>query len=281
MKIISLVDNKRLPQRQDIRPESGLALCIYTQGQQILFDTGISGVFVANAQRLNVDIAQVSLAVLSHHHFDHGGGLATFLAANSRAKIFLRSSTGTAYLHLFGVIKRRVGLDENLFEKYPQRFTFIDQFAEIAPDVFILTKIGKRHPTPKGNRYLFIHNGRTSRLDDFEHELILVVRENGGLVVFTGCSHHGILNMLDAVREAFPGEGIKAVIGGFHQIGNPLFNSMAGSRADIQELGQAIQGYQIEHIYTGHCTGSKAFRILHENMGEKIEYFAAGSQIET
>jgi 7,8-dihydropterin-6-yl-methyl-4-(beta-D-ribofuranosyl)aminobenzene 5'-phosphate synthase len=281
MKIISLVDNKRLSQRKDLHTEPGLSLCIFTDGQQILFDTGVSGIFRSNAQRLNVDVTRVSLAVLSHHHFDHGGGLATFLEANAQAKIYLRSSsTEHFYLHLFGFFRRRVGLDESLFRQYPQRFIFTNEFSEIASDVFILTKINKRHPAPKGNRHLFTHTGRSSKLDDFEHELILVVRENGALAVFTGCSHHGILNMLDAVLEHFPGQTIKAVIGGFHLIDLPLINSMAGSKEEVEELGRAILKYPIEKIYTGHCTGIKAYRVLRNVIGAKLEYLATGRQVE-
>jgi len=281
MKVISLVDNNRLPQRKDLHTEPGLSLCIFTDEQQVLFDTGVSGVFHSNAHRLNVDIAHISLAVLSHHHFDHGGGLAAFLEANTQAKIYLRSSsTERLYLHLFGLFRRRIGLDESLFQHYPQRFTFINQFAEIAPDVFILTKMEKHHPMPKGNRHLFIRTGHSSRLDDFEHELILVIRGSGGLVVFTGCSHHGIQNMLDAVLEHFQGQTIKAVFGGFHLIDLPLINTMAGSRENIEELGCAIMEYPIRKIYTGHCTGAKAYRILREVVGVKLEYFATGCQIE-
>jgi 7,8-dihydropterin-6-yl-methyl-4-(beta-D-ribofuranosyl)aminobenzene 5'-phosphate synthase len=281
MKIVSLIDNQKLPQPEDLRAEHGLSLCIYTNDGPILFDSGISGAFLSNAGRLNVDISQVTLAVLSHHHYDHGGGLLTFLDANGQAKVYLRSSsTEEFYSHLFGgIIKRRIGLDESLFQHYARRFVFTDEFSEIASNVYIITRIGQRNPFPAGNRYLFVHTEGGARLDDFTHELILVVRENGGLVVFTGCSHRGILNMLDAVQEHFPGQPIRAVFGGFHLIGNPLFKSMGGSKKDIEGLGSALFQYPVERFYTGHCTGAKAYPILKGVMGAKLEYFATGSQV--
>jgi len=279
--VIALVENTGFSDRKDLRTEHGLSLCIFSKDQQILFDTGISGNFQLNAQTLNINIAKVTHAVISHHHFDHGGGLATFLAANHQAKIYLRnSSTEQFYLNIFGLVKRRIGLDETLIQLHPKRFAPISHFSEIAPDVFILTKINKRHPTPKGNRHLFIGTGSFKRLDDFEHELILVIRQCTGLVVFSGCSHHGILNMLDAVQEHFPGQTIKAVFGGFHLIDLPLINSMAGSKAEVEELGKAILKYPIDKVYTGHCTGIKAYRILKEVMGAKLEYFATGDKTE-
>ena len=238
MEVISLIDNIRPVDRKDLHQEHGLSQFIRSNGQQILFDTGISGNFHQNSQKLNVDTAKVTHAVISHHHFDHGGGIATFLAENHQANVFLRnSSTEEFYLDIFGLIKRPIGLDKTLFQLHPQRFSFVSQFSEIAPDVFIITKINTLHPMPKGNRHLFVGTGSSKRLDDFEHELILVIRQNTGLVVFTGCSHHGILNMLDAVIEHFPGQTIKAVFGGFHLIDLPLINNMAGTKGDITDSG--------------------------------------------
>ncbi len=279
MEVVSLIEN--IGHRKYLHTEQGLSLGILSKDQQILFDTGISGKFCRNAQELNVNTAGISLAVISHHHFDHGGGLATFLRTNHQAKVYLRSSgTEQFYLDILGLLKRRIGLDETLFRQHADRFIFVDQFSEIAPDVFVLTKIEKRHATPKGNRHLFIGTGSSKRLDDFEHELILVIRRSRGLVVFTGCSHHGILNMLDAVLEHFPGHTINAIFGGFHLIDLPLINSMAGSQNDVAELGRAILKYPVEKVYTGHCTSIKAYRILREVMGAKLEYFATGDRVE-
>jgi 7,8-dihydropterin-6-yl-methyl-4-(beta-D-ribofuranosyl)aminobenzene 5'-phosphate synthase len=281
MEVVSLIENSGLPNRKDLRTEHGLSLFIRLEDQQILFDTGISGSFHLNAQKLGVRVSDVTSAVVSHHHFDHGGGLATFLEANDRARVYLRnSSTEQFYLNLFGLLNRRVGLDETLFSRHPQRFVPISQFSEITPGMFILTKINKRHVMPKGNRHLFVGAGPSKRLDDFEHELILVIRQSTGLVVFTGCSHHGILNMLEAVLEHFPSQPIKAVFGGFHLIDLPLINTMAGNKADIEELGKAMLKYPIEKVYTGHCTGLRAYRILKDVLGAKLQYFATGDKTE-
>ncbi len=281
MKVISLIDNTRLPGREDLATEHGLALCILTRGQQILFDTGVSGVFHSNAQKLNVDTAQATLAVISHHHFDHGGGLATFFEANQQAQVYLRNSrTEDFYFEFYYPIRRWVGLDKSLFKRYSHRFAWISQSCEIAPGVFILTQIGEQYPPPKGNRHLFAGTGRSRERDDFEHELILVVREDAGLTVFSGCSHHGILNMLEAVLEQFPDQTIRAVFGGFHLIDLPVINNMAGSRAEVEGLGRALLNYPVEKIYTGHCTGNKAYRILKGVMGAKLEYFATGCSVE-
>lgn len=281
MEIIGLIENTRLPARKDLQIEHGLSLFIRSKDQQILFDTGISGNFLQNAQKLKVDLTQVTQAVISHHHFDHGGGLITFLNANTRGKVYLRSSQTEQFsLNVFGLLKRPVGLDETLLQQQAHRLNYVSQFEEIAPGVFLLTKIGKRHPMPKGNRHLYMGVGSAKKLDDFEHELILVIQQDTGLVVFTGCSHHGILNMLEAVLKHFPGQTIKAVFGGFHLIDLPLLNTLGGSPSEVAELGRAILKYPVEKIYTCHCTGPKAYRILKAELETKLEYFATGSRAD-
>ena len=73
MKIIALVENTS--KRPEIGCEHGLSLYIEAAGQKILFDMGQSALFAENAAVLGADLAAVSLCVLSHGHYDHGGGL--------------------------------------------------------------------------------------------------------------------------------------------------------------------------------------------------------------
>ena len=107
----------------------------------------------------------------------------------------------------------------------------------------------------------------------------MVIREADGLVVFTGCSHHGVLNMVFAVTEAFPDEPIKCLFGGFHLIGIPVLNTMAGNKRSVREIGEALLDFPIERVYTGHCTGTKGFEVLKGVMADKLENFPTGSQI--
>lgn len=281
MKIISLVDNCAQPGRDDLKTEPGLSIFIQDNGQSILFDSGVNGACQANAARLGVDLSQVSLAVLSHHHYDHAGGLGDFLEANPKAQVYLRPIlTEDLHAHLFGFFKPYIGLDPSLYSRFPGRFTFVEKDTQLAPQAYLLIEIGRGHPLPPGNRHLFAHAGGRARPDDFAHEQALVLRQEGGLVVFSGCSHRGILNILDAVVARFPGQPIRAVFGGFHLIDRPLLNTMAGGRAGVAALGRQLLTYPIDRVYTGHCTGLKAYRILKEVMGERLAYFAAGDQVE-
>jgi metal-dependent hydrolase (beta-lactamase superfamily II) len=81
----------------DFQTEHGLSLYVETGGYRLLFDTGASGLFLENAKKLDVDIAKVDFAVISHGHYDHGGGLKPFLAQNTKpaSLCIRRRSTAT------------------------------------------------------------------------------------------------------------------------------------------------------------------------------------------
>lgn len=281
LRVSVLVENSGSEERKDLSPEFGLSLHIENNGQNILFDTGTSGVFVDNAEKMGIDIGEVTIAILSHHHFDHGGGLARFLEVNDHARIYLRACPDRGHtFKAFGFLKRFIGIDVDLFERHADRFIMIDEPAEIIPGIFLLTDLTGRYPLPKGNDHLWVKRDGQLIHDPFEHELEMVIREKDGLAVFTGCSHSGILNMVDAAISRFPDNPIKAVFGGFHLIGNPLLKSMAGTRSEVEALGREMLNRSVTTVFSGHCTGEKAFAVLKGIMGETLQPISTGSKVE-
>jgi 7,8-dihydropterin-6-yl-methyl-4-(beta-D-ribofuranosyl)aminobenzene 5'-phosphate synthase len=281
MRVTTLIENSMLEGREDLVAEFGLSLHIRRGDLQILFDTGASGAFADNAGRLGIDLEKVDVAVLSHHHFDHGGGLQRFLAINHRARVHLRASGwAPRYFRALVVVKRPIGLDASLFDRFAHRFELVTESMEIAPGVFLLTDIGSKYPRPEGNRHLFVDRGGSLELDPFEHERVLVVREDDGLVVFTGCSHHGILNMIEAARNRFPDTPVKAVFGGFHLVGVPFLDSMSASYEEVESIGRKMLELTAGPVYTAHCTGRKAYGVLSGVMGSSLRPFSTGTSVE-
>jgi 7,8-dihydropterin-6-yl-methyl-4-(beta-D-ribofuranosyl)aminobenzene 5'-phosphate synthase len=281
MRITTLIENTRMDDKEDLIAEHGLSLHISFNQKTILFDTGASASFSQNAEKLKVDLTTVNAAVLSHHHYDHGGGVPRFLDLNSNAKVYLKKPPdGDCYFKAFLFGKRYIGLDRELFTVCATRVALIEEFTEILPDVYVFPNIGSTYPKPKGNRYLYIKKGSRWSSDNFAHELIMAVKENGKLVIFTGCSHNGMLNMIDTVAKKFSGIPIKAVIGGFHLIGLPRHNTMAGSKPEIQDIAREVLSYPVQSLYTGHCTGQKAYTVLKSVLGEKLQHLHTGTIIE-
>jgi len=239
--VTTLIENRKINDVEGVVTENGLSLYIERHGQTILFDTGGSDKFIRNAEKLGVDLKNVDIVVISHGHMDHVGGLPYFLELNNKAIVYMNKKAQNSP-ELKNVLSRM----EN---EYSNRIQSIDEFTEIAKDTYILTEI-------KGNGL---------------NEIVLLLKDRFGVVLFTGCSHSGILNIIEAVTKEFPNVFIKAVFGGFHLSGQ--------SSNEVERLGKQMYNFHIGKIYTGHCTGIKAYLILKSFLGAKVEYLATGSRI--
>ena len=281
MRITTLIENEPSTGRQDLVAEFGLSMLVETGQGTILFDTGTTGAFADNALAMGIDLEKVDAAVLSHHHFDHGGGLSRFIKINDHAPVYLRKAPMVDRIFsLAGIIKRPIGLDPDPFERHPDRFVEIDSRCEISPGVFLITDMQSNHARPRGNRHLKTMTDDGPAPDTFDHELMMVVHQEGGLVVFTGCSHHGVLNMVETAQISFPDSTIAAVVGGFHLVGLPMFNSMAGSRAEVEQLARDLGDLCHGTVHTGHCTGRKATAVLKKILDDRLVVFETGSSFE-
>ena len=96
--------------------------------------------------------------------------------------------------------------------------------------------------------------------------------EPDGLVVFNSCSHGGADVVINEIADTFPDKKVKALIGGFH-----LYDK---SEAEVRALAERIRQTGIEKIYTGHCTGEKAFAILREELGDIAGQLTVGLVME-
>lgn len=281
MKINTLIENRKNETNSDLQSEWGLSLHISHNDYSILFDTGKSGAFADNAKRLSVNLKAVEAMVLSHHHFDHGDGLRRFFGSNTNAKVYLAGvPNGDCYIKILKLFKKYIGLDKSITSENPSRFVTVETTTEILPDVFVFPRILSNHPKPIGNKQIYLKNDGKLKPDTFEHEIVMVIKDAGKLVIFTGCFHNGILNMIDTVVREFEGVPIKALIGGFHLVASPPLNFMAGSRSEVEDLGKSVLNYPVDMTYTGHCTGTKAFEVLKSVMGSQIAEIKTGSVFE-
>ncbi len=251
--------------------EHGLSLLLETATHGLLFDTGASGLFAENAQKLGVDLAQVDLAVLSHGHYDHGGGLHTFLSCNAHAKIYAHKRAFEKHYasRLHGQIAD-IGLDAALLPN--EQFVFCDDQTYIDDALTLFAGVQGDRLLPSGNHSLFMMENNALVVDDFSHEQNLIVHENGKTLLIAGCAHNGIVNILEhfhAMTGVFP----DAVIGGFHLYSHGLKRSE--DPALVTEIGKFLLHTKAQY-YTCHCTGTEAFAGLQAVMGDHIRYLSSG-----
>ena len=202
MKITALTENTSCSPA--IGYEHGLSLFIETDKHNILFDMGQSDLFAENAEKLGVNLAEADIAVLSHGHYDHGGGLARFLYVNSHAPVYLSRH---AFEPHYNGTEKYIGLNPALQDN--PRLIFTDEEYRIADGLTLYACNGRRRQIDFGSANLnTMENGKMIP-EDFRHEHYLLIEENGKRVLISGCSHKGILNIADWFRPDF-------LIGGFH-----------------------------------------------------------------
>lgn len=254
--------------------EHGLSLYVETDTYRLLFDMGATGLFAENAVKLGVDLSAIDIAVLSHGHYDHGGGLKTFLEKNSRAKVYMREQAFMPhYADRPDGSKSYIGLDTDLFPN--ARFVFCEQHQKINEELELFSVTREETPVPSGNAELYRKVGDTFLPDDFAHEQNLVIRHNGRALLIAGCAHRGIVNIVRQFR-ADNGRFPDMVIGGFHlhSRGSGTSESPEAVDAVARELMQTAAQY-----YTCHCTGLKSYQQLKAAMGTQIGYLSAGSHL--
>jgi 7,8-dihydropterin-6-yl-methyl-4-(beta-D-ribofuranosyl)aminobenzene 5'-phosphate synthase len=279
MKITVLIENSVCQiNPENVKGEHGISLHIEMKDKNVLFDTGKSGLFYQNAQKLGIDISEVDYLFISHGHFDHGGGLKKFLQVNQKAKIYLhRKALGKYYAKILGIIPLYIGLNKKLWQEHQDRFTLLDSDTQILNNLTVIGGFEHRFPIPKGNSSLYEKKDKKLQKDRFLHEIALIINENDKNVLLTGCSHSGIVNMYEKAVKILKGQKIDAVLGGFH-IHNPV-SKKNESKTYLDRLAKALQETGATY-YTGHCTGEKNYKYLQQSLHTKLNTMRTGEVIE-
>lgn len=263
MKVVTLFENRT--ERQDLKAGHGLSLHIETGNTRMLLDTGKDASFARNAERLGIDLAAVDRCVLSHGHDDHGGGLPAFLAANATAPVHHgRQAFDRHVLKLLGPLRVDIGLKPAWREN--PRFRQVDASVWLDDRLLLVTDVGGRRLMPPGNASLERRCADGAyRMDDFAHEVSLLVRENGKDTLFCGCAHNGILNILEATVAA-TGRVPDQVVGGFHLMG--LDPKRPKDRSYLDELADALDASGVSRFLTCHCSGEACTAYLAGRSGK-------------
>ncbi|HVB79182.1 MAG TPA: MBL fold metallo-hydrolase [Candidatus Binataceae bacterium] len=274
-------------ERRGMRELSGDSLCCACHGlsllitatrgahrHTVLFDSGPEEyAFERNAGRLGVELGIVESVVLSHGHWDHAGGML-------KALDLVRGRNGGGSVPYYahpGMFRSRARRLPN-GEMMPMKDV---------PGIEVLTARGA-HVTCTGEPRIFLDDmfylsGEIPRVTPFERGLpahyqknadgnwmpdpllmderfLMVKVEGKGLIVFTACSHAGVVNVLKHARECVADTPIHAVMGGFH---------LSGANEEIiPETVAALSELNPRVIAAGHCTGWRAVNALANTFGD-------------
>lgn len=259
MKITVLVENTTC--RAGLVCEHGLSLYLEVNGRRILFDAGQTGAFADNADRLGVDLRAVDTAILSHGHYDHGGGMLRFLALNDRAPLYLTQSAFEAY---HNASEKYIGLDPALRES--DRLRICADETDLGDGLTLYTCNALPRPYGTDSAGLTVREGEVFRPDTFTHEHYLLVREGERRILISGCSHKGIRNLTAWFAP-------DVLVGGFHF--KTLDPATPDGRRALDEAAVALSATSTQ-FYTCHCTGEAQFAYLAAQMGDRVQYVSTG-----
>lgn len=260
----------------------GLSLTISTRrGDRercVLFDAGPADYAVErNGTRLGVNFGQIEAVILSHGHWDHAGGI-------PQALRFMRQMNGRKSVPLYlhpGMFQQRGTKqpDHTVLPMQrvpsPHEWTLLgaqpivaDESVLIADStIFVSGEIPRVTPYEVGFPGHVCKNETTGSWDDDElimDERFVAVHLSGkGLVVFSACSHAGIINVLTEVVRIFPSVPIYAIMGGLHLAG-------ASFERVISETVRDLRNFRFRYIVPAHCTGWRAVHALVAEFGETM-----------
>jgi len=242
----------------------------------LLFDAGPEGaIFERNADRLGVPFADIEAVALSHGHWDHAGGLLQAIG-----RIRQRRDGVECHVNDAMFVERANTLADGSILPY-----------EPVPTIAALQSAGATVVSEGGERLLlddsFYLSGEIPRLTDYERgypghlrrsaagadwepdpwlmdERYLAANVRGlGLLVFSACSHAGIVNVLREARRAFPDLPLHAAMGGLHLSGARIEPIISATVADLAS-------FDLARIVPAHCTGWRAVQALVKAFGEPM-----------
>jgi len=207
----------------------------------ILFDTGENeDCLFANMKKMNVDILKIKAVVISHDHWDHTRGLWGLLRKNKDIVVY--SCPG-----FDGSFRKNVEmLNAKIIESKKSH--------QIIKNIYTTGQIYARYK------------------DSYTPEQALVIKTARGVGIITGCSHPGIIRILDKVKSQFPRENIYIVIGGFHLLQD--------TTASIRKIVSGFKKRGVKKVGPAHCAGRDASLLFKEAYKKDFVDIKAGQIIE-
>lgn len=219
---------------EGMKADWGYSVVIEGLESTILFDTGAkSAIFTDNFKKAGLDAAAIDILAISHEHWDHVGGVAAFVKMKTGIPVLLPHSVPT-------LLKAQMA-------HYGLKPLLVKEAAMICPHLYT-----------------------SGEFDYSIAEQALVLDTRAGLVVMTGCSHPGIVEMVKDIRQTF-GKDVCMVFGGFHLM-DKSDNDMADIIVGLKSLGVVRCG-------ATHCTGERQIKLIREAFGDNYLELGTGNTI--
>ncbi len=273
-----------------LKQDFGFSCVVNYKGKMILFDSGTDArVFERNIKALKFDLRKIDIAIVSHGHYDHGGGFDYLFSVNPKVKIYapndfpsLGAPTKFPFRETEPAVAKTLPNDEQYFRGesvvegmttvptgrfWKSNVEYLTEPKEVLPGVTIIPTTSKligtfiKYP-PFENNPQFIGMP----------ELSAAFATEKGEIIISGCSHSTIESIIQETRKVRKGK-IYLVAGGFHLI--PY------GREYIEGLAKRMRDeYGVESVAPAHCTGHLGFSIFRKEFGENYRFFGLGETLK-
>jgi 7,8-dihydropterin-6-yl-methyl-4-(beta-D-ribofuranosyl)aminobenzene 5'-phosphate synthase len=248
----------------------------------MLFDTGPEGaVFLRNCKNMGIHLDDIEHITMTHGHWDHMGALMDTVKA-------IKADNGDVTVHV----------NPDMFN--PRAVTLPNGQivpVQIVPSPAELEAAGATVVNDLDPQLLFddhiYYSGEIPRITPFEKgrmdhlckktpegpwepdpllmdERMVAINVKGlGMVVFSSCSHAGIVNVCLETRNLFPETPIYCAMGGLHLGG--------GMEKIIPDTVKGLEPFDIPQLIVGHCTGWRALHALATAYGDRVSQSAIGT----
>ena len=270
--------------RRQLIAEHGFSALVTVESHgrrsSVLYDAGLTPTALArNLDVLQVEVRELRALVISHGHADHHGGLEALFKRHGRARLPL-------VIHPEAWRERKLVFPTGTELRLPP------------PNRHDLEAEGVEVIEEDGQSLLLdstvLVSGQVERLTEFEHgfpihyaqtkagwepdpmiwddqNLIVHVRDKG-LVVVSGCSHAGAVNVVRNAKQLTGEERVAGFIGGLHLTGG-IFEPI------IQQTVDAFVAAGIARLLPAHCTGWKAVHQLARALPDAFVQPAVGTVV--
>lgn len=281
LRVLVLAENT-VPFAASLRGQHGLSYLVEGKKESAAFklvmDVGQDHETLCfNMKELNVSAGEIDAIMLSHCHYDHTSGVARLLADTEKEgvpviahpDIFRTHFLNTPVLRYIGMTAQECSGDA-LVAAGGRPFLTRDPLS-LMPGLTTTGEVPRVTSFEEGVLKAFsIKEGHTVE-DNIPDDLSLVACVEGlGLVVITGCSHAGIINIIKQACSLFPGEELYAVLGGLHLAG--------ASRERIDRTVTELASFNPQLVSAGHCTGFQAQAALYNALGDRFVPLTCGAE---
>lgn len=184
-----------------------------------LFDTGEKGDYLLNNMEvLQIKVAQIESVVISHDHWDHTGGLWELLKRKSGIPVYGCPDFSSSF-------KEKVKMNGG-------EFIPVNTPTRLNKNISLTGEI------------IGVYKGA-----GIPEQAVVLNSENKTCVI-TGCSHPGIVEIVENVKNNFNLDKIDLVFGGFHLM-NTQLREVEATALKLKDMG-------VQKIGPTHCTGYEA-----------------------